>query len=280
MTADLLTAMCHLGHLATVQQLRSLGATKRALASALADGWVRRAARGIYVCHHIDGDLMRAAQVGGQVDCVTSLDRHSVWSGIEQPGLHLRVRPHHHLKRPAPGSIVHWSAPHYRSSSPLEVSHVDALLQAITCLPPNDALASVESALHKEFIDEDDFAQLILRAPERLHSILAKLDRGAQSGYETHTRLRLVHAGFRVRTQFKVPGAGHIDLLVNGCVGVETDGEKWHGPERFLPDRTKDISVEGNGIRVLRIARPHIFDSWPTTLATIRRMVNDAESGR
>lgn len=272
--------MCHLGHVATAQQLRSLGATKRTLASALTDGWVRRASRGVYVCNHIDRDLMSAAQAGGQVDCLTSLDRHKVWSGIRQPSLHLRMRPHQHSKRLPPAAVVHWSAAHNRSSSPLEVAPIDALLQAMACLPPDDALASVESALHTRFIDEVDFAQLVQRSPERLHGIFAKLDRGAQSGYETHTRLLLLDAGFRVQTQFKVPGAGHIDLLVNGCVGVETDGEQWHGPERFLPDRTKDIIVEGVGIRTLRIAGPHIFVSWPRTLATIRRMVHDAESGR
>lgn len=280
MTADLLNAMCHLGHFATAEQLRRIGTTKRAVASALDSGLMRRVARGVYACPHIDSDLVIAARAGGQVDCVTSLARHKVWSGIEVPDLHLRMRPHHHQRRLVPGSVAHWAVTQRGSAAPLEVSPVDALLQAIVCLPPDDALASVESALYTAFIDDDALDELLLRAPERLHPMLAKLDRGAQSGFETHTRLLLLRARFRVQTQFEVPGAGHLDLLVNECVGVETDGEQWHGPERFIPDRTKDLIAEGHGIRVLRIARPHIFDSWPRTLDTIRRMVDDAESGR
>lgn len=280
MTADLLIAVCRAGHVATAKQLFGAGATRRAVDSAVAAGFLRRVARGVYTCAHVDGDLAIAARAGGQVDCVTSLERHTVWSGIEPPGLHLRMRPHHHQRRLVPGSVLHWSATHAGSITPFEVSPLDALLQAIDCLPPEDALASVESALHRRFITEDEFDELLLRAPERLHPILAKLDRGAESGFETHTRLMLVLAGFRVQTQFRVPVAGRLDLLVNGCVGVETDGEKWHGPERFIPDRTKDLICEGHGIRVLRIARPHIFDDWPRTLHSIRRMVSDAESGR
>lgn len=280
MTADLFTVLCHLGHVATAQQLRAIGATKRAVASAVDTGFVRRVARGVYACRHIDSALVIAAQSGGQIDCVTSLARHDVWSGIKSPGLHLRMGPHNHQRKIVPGSIVHWAVTHYESAALLEVSSIDALMQAITCLPPDDALASVESALHKEFITEDELDKLLLHAPKRLQPVLAKLDRGAQSGFETHTRVRLLRARFRVQTQFYVPGAGKLDLLVNECVGVETDGEKWHGPERFIPDRTKDLITEGHGIRMLRIARPHIFDSWPQTLDTIRRMVDDAESDR
>jgi very-short-patch-repair endonuclease len=175
--------------------------------------------------------------------------------------------------------VVHWSTTLGKSAIPWEVSPLDALLQAIKCLPPDDALASVESALHTGFITEDEFDELVLRAPERLHGVLGKVDRGAQSGFETHTRLRILRAGFRVKTQFYVPRAGHFDLLVNDCVAVETDGAKWHGPERFLPDRTKDLIAEGQGVRVLRIGRPHIFEWWPQTLHTIQQMVSDAEHG-
>ncbi|GAB3618015.1 hypothetical protein GCM10027416_25720 [Okibacterium endophyticum] len=153
------------------------------------------------------------------------------------------------------------------------MSPVDALLQAVTCLSPADWLASLESSLHQLYIGEGELDEIISRVPARIKPMIDKLDRGAQSGYETHTRLLLVEAGHRVRTQVHVPGAGALDLLVDERVGVETDGERWHGPDRFLPDRTKDLRVERYGIRVLRIARPHIFDQWSLTLAAIERML-------
>ena len=110
--------------------------------------------------------------------------------------------------------------------------------------------------------------------------MLTQIDRGAQSGFETHTRVLIVRAGLRVRTQAYVPGSGRFDLLVEECVGLETDGEQWHGPERFIPDRTKDLVAEEYGVRTLRIGRTHIFDSWPRTLAAIRRMVSDAQAAQ
>lgn len=275
---ELVETICDAGHVASAGRLQAFGVSRRTIAAALASGMIQRVARGIFACAHLDGNLVRAARAGGQVDCVTVLAQHRVWSGTERPGLHLRMDSRYHQRHRIPGAVVHWAERHRELPTLLEVAPLDALLMAIRCLPPDDALAAVESALHLRFISEDDLSELLLRAPERLHSTLARLDRGAQSGYETVTRLKLVRAGFRVYTQFYIVGAGHFDLLVNGCVAVETDGEEWHGPERFLPDRTKDLIAEGQNIRVLRIARPHIYEWWPQTLHTIEEMVRGAEN--
>ena len=156
---------------------------------------------------------------------------------------------------------------------------VGALVSALRCLSPLDWLAAVESALHVGTISSFQLEVLTAAVPAWARDIVSRLDRGAQSGLETHTRCKLVDAGFSVVSQVYVPAAGKIDLLVEDCVGIETDGGKWHA-ERFLPDRTKDITVEGWGIRVLRIGAPHIFDEWDQTLTTIERMVTDARRSR
>lgn len=278
MTPDILTLMCAAGHVATSAQLRRHVSTRQ-LRRACETGLIRRAARGVYSCSHIDAQFVLAAKSGGRVDCVTSLARHEVWSGLERAGLHLRMEPHQHTRQAIPGAFVHWSRT-VRPGSLLEVDPVDAVLQAIRCLGPDDALACVESALHTGFLSDDQLDLVMLSAPERLHPVFAAIDRGAQSGYETHVRLKLIGAGLRVRTQAYVPGAGHVDILVEECVGLEVDGEKWHGPERFLHDRTKDRNAELEGIRMLRIGRPHIFEDWPLTIAAIQRMVTDAQRGR
>jgi very-short-patch-repair endonuclease len=219
-----------------------------------------------------------AAAAGGRLDCVSALAAHGVWSGVLPPGLHVRAEPHQHTRKVPGGARVHWSATRAPSSDPAEVSPVDALLQSIDCLPPLDALASVESALHLGYLSERGLDSLAHHGSLQVRQLLDRLDRGAQSGFETHTRVKLLDAGYRVRTQVHVPGAGRLDLLVESCVGIETDGAAWHGPDRFIHDRTKDLVVEGHGIRVLRIARPHIFEEWPRTLATIDRMVQDARA--
>lgn len=85
----------------------------------------------------------------------------------------------------------------------------------------------------------------------------------------------LQDAGYAVVSQVRIPGAGILDLLIDDCVGVETDGSRWHA-ETFLGDRTKDIGIETWGIRVLRIGAPHVFTTWPDTMLAIERMVADA----
>lgn len=276
---DVLEALCDVGHVASAQKLASLGLGRRTLSSLVRTGFIQRVARGVYACTHLDSGRLQAARAGGAIDCLTVLQQHAVWSGINAPGLHLRMDSRYHQKHLIPGSVVHWAATHAAPTTTLEVAPLDALLMAIACLPPDDALACVESALHLRFIGEEDYVQLLTRTPSHHRRIVGAVDRGAQSGYETHTRVTLLRAGFRVTTQFFVAGAGHFDLLVNDCVAVETDGEKWHGPERFIPDRTKDLIAEGQNIRVLRIGRPHIFEWWPQTLHTITQMVDGAERG-
>jgi very-short-patch-repair endonuclease len=277
MSTDIIALLCDGGHVATTAQLQR-HFTVRQLKRACEGGLIRRLARGIYACTHIDTPLVLAAQAGGRLDCVSSLARHDVWSGLERPGLHLRMQPHQHSRRSIPGAFVHWGGAVHRADL-LEVAPVDAILQAIRCLGPDDALACVESALHTKFLTEAQLDLVLLHAPARLHPMLSRIDRGAQSGYETWARLKLIRAGFRVRTQGYVLGAGPVDIIVEECVGLEVDGEKWHGPERFLHDRTKDRNAELQGVRMLRIGGFHVFDDWDQTLAAIQRMVTDAQRG-
>jgi very-short-patch-repair endonuclease len=235
---------------------------------------IRKAGRGIYVCAHVDGDQLAAARAGCLIDCVSALARHDVWSGIKPHTLHLRAHPHQHVRVPA--GAVRWSRTHGVATHG-EVSPVDAILEVLRCLPPEDALACVESALYLGYLDERGLQLVHSLAPRSARRILALRDPGAQSGLETHARLKLLAAGHTVRTQVPVPGTSDLDLLVDERVGVETDGRRWHA-DRFIEDRTKDIIVEGAGIRMLRIAPSHVFTTWPRTLATIERMLGNARS--
>jgi len=275
------TNLCELGHVASAAALVARGNTRRQIAAAAQLGRIHRVARGIYACPHLDADSTAAARAGGAIDCVSALARHEKqWAGIAAPGVHLRVRPHHHVAWMPRGAVVHWSARLAQASHPLIVSSVDALLQAMRCLPPYDALACLESAMHTEYLDAAGLEMVLALAPLSMKGVLDRIDFGAGSGLETHARVKLVDAGHRVQTQVEIPGAGKIDILVDDCVALETDGKKWHGPERFMPDRTKDIRVEAWGIRSLRIGAAHVFEGWPETLATIERMVRDAQAAR
>ncbi|MFM9877900.1 MAG: type IV toxin-antitoxin system AbiEi family antitoxin domain-containing protein [Rhodoglobus sp.] len=270
-----MTWLCTRGHVASARDLAAMGASRRAVARAVAEGRLIRCRRGIYACPHIDAQERSAAAIGGHIDCLSALARHeNVWTGPTARELHVRVDPRFHAQAAA-GTVLHWQVVHGESEHPLEVAPIDALLQAMSCLSGYDALAAVESAAHLGYLNETDLGRLLELAPQRMRAVLKRLDLRSQSGFETFTRLQLQDAGHHVECQVPIPGAGVLDLLVDDCVGIETDGEKWHA-SRFHADRTKDVLIEAWGIRVLRIGRPLIFDEWPTTLATIERMVAES----
>ncbi len=149
----------------------------------------------------------------------------------------------------------------------------------MSCLTPIDALAAIESALHLGRLTGEGLERLLDLSPGRMARTLARLDRGAQSGLETHARILIEDAGHEVLTQVEIGGAGILDLLVDDCVGVETDGQKWHR-DRFVEDRSKDVGVELWGVRVLRIGAHHLLREWPATLQALERMIADARRGR
>ena len=182
----------------------------------------------------------------------------------------MRLPPHGHPIN-LDTAEVHWRE-QFGEGSNVQVAPEDALLQAMSCLEPYDALAAIESSVHLGHLPRHRIDELTVRAPGRMHGTLARMNLHAQSGLETHARLKLEDAGHKVECQVEFPGAGHIDLLVDGCVGIETDGRLWH-ENRFLEDRTRDIGVATWGIPVLRPAKVHVFEKWPDTLFAIQQLV-------
>ncbi len=260
--------LCALGHVVSTRQLLAAGMTARQLERWVADGSILRLRPGTYACTHLDDEAVIAATAGTRLDCVSLLARiPDAWTGRGDHGTHVRAITGRHVGVLPPGAVIHRP----RVGEP---GLVGALVSASRCLEPVDWLACVESMLHLARIDERGLEILAatVRGPTR--RMLGRLNRDAESGLETHARCRLQDAGFSVETQVTVPGAGRLDLVVDRCVAVETDGRRWH-EHRFLEDRTKDLRVEGWGIRVVRIAPVHLFDEWPETLAAITRMVRE-----
>ena len=50
----------------------------------------------------------------------------------------------------------------------------------------------------------------------------------SQSVIECLARFLLRRAGFHVESQVNIPGMGHLDLMVDGRLGIETDGAGFH----------------------------------------------------
>ncbi|WP_403024049.1 hypothetical protein [Salinibacterium sp. GXW1014] len=156
----------------------------------------------------------------------------------------------------------------------------EALRQAMHCLDSENAVAALESAGHEELLQPDEVWRVFRSAPRRVQRETTTLHFESGSGNETIVRLRLQHVGFQVEPQGYVPGLGHQDLVVEGCIGLEIDGRKWHGEDRFALDRDRDIHSESLGRHVLRLRPAHIFETWPQTLIAIERAVSDAKTLR
>lgn len=269
--------LCTLGHIARTEQLRAAGYTRGRIASAIASGAVRRLQRGTYVCGHLDGPLLDAARMGGALTCVSVLREHEVWAGHDRR-VHVQVSPR--ASTPVPRGVrVHRELARYGGTA-VRVAPLQALWQAMRCLDGENAIAAMESAIHKGFLTEVKVRRLGVLAPRRLQTGIRQLITTSESGNETIVRLRLAKVGYRVVAHGHVPGLGHQDLVVEDCVGLEVDSEAWHGESEREEDTRRDLVSEGLGRRVLRIRPEHIHQSWPSTLAAIDRMVRDARQLR
>lgn len=263
--------LCRLGHFATTSRLRSLGLTERHISRLLASGLVVRVKRGLFACAHLAGEQHQALLAGGQLDCVSVLRARGIWTGHVR-GLHLRIPGNvsDARQRVSRGVRLHWSNPR-ASSDGFSVSVLDALVQAVTCLPPDDYVAALESAVHLKAITVAELEWVMAQAPKRLARVLGELELGAESGYETKSRLWLRRAGHEVKIQYRIPRVGRIDELIDDCLAFEIDGRTHR--DTFEQDRDRMLWSSLGGFPTLRVLPRHIDDEWPVVLLAIDRMV-------
>jgi very-short-patch-repair endonuclease/DNA polymerase III delta prime subunit len=77
----------------------------------------------------------------------------------------------------------------------------------------------------------------------------------AESPFEEKVISRLLEHGFKVQPQYEV-GAYRIDMVVSGTVkrvGIECDGEQWHGPDKLQEDMERQAILERLGWKFIRI---------------------------
>lgn len=141
------------------------------------------------------------------------------------------------------------------------------------CLPADDLIAAIESAVHLKQLSKVHALELISSAPKRLQKVLREVDTEfrAQSGLETKVRLRFSRLGYRVEPQAYVPGVGHLDNLIEGIIAVETNGRDHEGSRSN--DYYRDLVTIAWGIPVLTADPPLLEEHWSVIQAVVEQTI-------
>ncbi|POH60701.1 type IV toxin-antitoxin system AbiEi family antitoxin domain-containing protein [Arthrobacter glacialis] len=263
----LVQAIDRRGGVARRKDLVALGFTTWDFHQGEAQGLLRAVARGHYALPHANPADIWLANHQARRTCLSKVADLGLWLLVEPRQTHVAAAH----GRPVAGCLVH------RVSG--GQSMVNILRQCVQCGTQLEALVVLESAvvkkkctigrLRREFNGREDTAG---------RAIVAMIDPQSMSITETCGRYHLRQAGYNVQGQAFIKDAGHLDLLVEGVLGIETDGEKYHNtPEGWAEDLRRDTMYVLNGIWRLRIPaavvlyHPELMLRWvEQALAMIR----------
>jgi very-short-patch-repair endonuclease len=255
----------------TTAQLEAAGWSERRRAALVRSGHILRVRRGYYALPGTSLPVLQAIRMGGRLGCITAARELGVWSA-ESTATHIALDPHaSRIRWGGPPSVVHWSEVVAASSGTIHsVGIVDALVQTVRCQPGNLAVASIDSALNLGLIDERDVALVAAAVPQSLRTLVARSDGRSMSGLETIVRLLAQDAGLQVEPQVRFVGIGVVDLVIEACVVVETDGRDFHETTEYQRrDFARDAALVRRGYTVLRFNYRQVVHEPEGVLATI-----------
>lgn len=282
MFQTLITDITNAGGAAGRAYLVSLGHDDRELAAAVHLGAVVRPRRGWYAVWRDDDPRTHALRVGGRLTGLSAIAAMGGW---------VRRRSRMHVAVPVNASrlrcprrrrvsfarsprrsqvLLHWTRErHDRDRSSGLVGVREALEVVLATEPFEDAVAAVDWARRAGLIDQIDSHQLIRRVPARARAVVYASSERCHSLPESLARTRLTRLGLRVAEQVALPNdPSPIDLVIEGTVGLEVDGEEFHR-ERFTRDRSKDLAITITGLHAIRPAASQVFDDWPRVEAAV-----------
>ncbi|QEE61383.1 glycyl-tRNA synthetase [Salinibacterium sp. dk2585] len=271
-----------LGGFAQKQQLVRLGATDASLTSAIRLGAVRRARNGWYSTADHRAPEFMAVRIGGRLTGLSAIRAADGWVLERNGPLHVSV-PRNAARLRSPrnrrvaltarykhGVMVHWDDANIRDAgSATAVGLQDALVRVISDEDAVTAVAALDWALHTRRIELSDLDRMLARLPERYRYLRDWVDPACESLPESLSRTRLRLLGHHVSSQAALRTAERVDLVIDGAVGLETDGEEFHW-DRFLADRLKDIQILREGLIPVRLPAKVVFHNWPLAVAAVR----------
>jgi very-short-patch-repair endonuclease len=251
--------------IATRRQLMRLGLSPLDLTEGVREGQLLRVRRDRYALQATEPAILEAVRVGGLLSCVSAADFHGIWVP-DEPFTHIAMA-HAASRMRSPrdrfvrlsvdnrdGCELHWWPLVEPDAASLHsVSPVDSLVHVIRCQPRPVAVAALDSALFEGKIAHSDLDRIFATVPVKFAPLRADIDARSMSGLETIVRLMVRDAGLRCDLQVHFRGVGDVDLVIERCVVIETDGRKGHeGEAGQRRDYDRDIVLAARGLIVLR----------------------------
>jgi len=267
---DISALLARHGGVARGMELAAEGVSAKRLRAALGTGVVIRPARGLYALPTADPQVVLIKGHFAELGCVSAASRLGLWVVRDPDRPHVAVNH----ARGVPGCVVH--------RSPLPLSAIDVVCQSLRCLPPLEGLTIAESAVKTglvrlEFLRER-FAGL---RDGPIRDLLARINPQSGSIIETMARFYLQQAGFNVQLQVSVPGMGHLDLKVDGLLGVETDGYESHSSRQaYREDRRRWNLTVVHGVPTLRITFEMLLNQPDAFIRLVREAMQTVQAGR
>lgn len=261
---------------AHVRTLVAAGIPESVIVAARRSGAVARPRRGWVAASGADPDLVAAVQAGGRLGCASQARRLGLWM-LDNVGLHVSLPRHSGHTRPPEHATVHWRGREWGSSRAPHDPPGTVVRDLVDCLPLEAAVCAIDSALNLRIVSPFQLSEL-LGATRRGSRIAALVDRRAESGLETLTRIRLRAAGIPTAPQVVIAGVGRVDLLIGDRLVIECDGRAHHDdPLARARDRERDLRLAAAGCAVLRLDVQQILSDWPATEAVIRALISRGE---
>lgn len=282
---DIVSLVHSLGGMAQKQQLVKLGARDLDLTRAVKSGEVTRARQGWYTTLPGRDAGVRAVRVGGRLTGISAIIAAGGWVLRSDHPLHVslpdnaaRLRSQwnrfaHKGAAYQGGVALHWDDQQVAErGTSMAVGLTDALYRVILDEELETAVAALDWALRTGALDRIDFEALILRLPKNLQWIAGWVDESCDSLPESLSRTRFRLRGHSVSSQRPLGDLEHIDLVIDGCIGYEADGDMFHR-DRFIKDRRKDIRITIENLHAIRPSADAIFHEWGSVLLAVETAI-------
>jgi very-short-patch-repair endonuclease len=267
-----------LGHIASRQQLIRSGLRGSDLTRAVRTGELFRVRQAVYASRRASPDAIEATRVGGRLAGVSAARTYGLWAGLDER-IHIALAPNASRLRTNydPSSSrtltsdlsdrsvsLHW----VKASASREcwrVSLADCLRQVVEWSDQETSLACLDTAIQKQKITTSKLKQVFRDQSFASRLISSRALPGSDSGVESIVRQRLERIGIAVRQQVRIPGVGHVDMVVSGSrVVIEADGQTYHSsPKDFEKDRRRDAELARRGYTCLRFSYIQVMFNWP-----------------